>query len=93
MSNIPMEVLIQRFLTEHYLAEIDTDDLVDICTYAYFCFDDIECFISWWSISNLGLGGLKPIVVAKQEHGLKRISHYLISLTRQSGNYSVLFDE
>ena len=86
-SKTPMEVLIQQFLTEHYLKEIDYDDLMNICVYSSF-FEEFKCFESWWYISNIGLKGFSPAELATQKYGLKQIAHYLISLTHQEGDWS-----
>jgi hypothetical protein len=87
-SKTPMEVLIQQFLTEHYLKDICYDDLMNICVYSSFCFEEFSSFESWWYISNLGLKGFSPAELATQEYGLKQVSHYLISLAHQEGDWS-----
>jgi len=87
-TNLPAEVLIQQFLTKHYLPVIPFEDLENICAYSSLCFDDYEYFKSWWYISNLGLRGLSPAELVKQEYGFKEISHYLYSLAEQAGYWA-----
>ena len=76
----PTEVLIQQFLTKQNIKSINENDLIAICIYASVCFTNVENFISWWNIPNIALGGVPPANLANQQDGLKKISHYVISM-------------
>lgn len=76
----PTEVLIQQFLTKQSIKSINENDLIATCVYASVCFANVDNFISWWNIPNIGLGGVPPATIANQQDGLKKISNYIISM-------------